>query len=133
MEINPSIVVGATLNEIQKKSDHVKMVFENKKIGRVFTMSFDGFLLETAGSALDQRVGDVKISRVLGFRTMSQVRAQGKDPSDYQQLLIQMEGSRDDYKLELLGAFKNYKIMPKAISTTGSRSKGGTKRKTVRS
>lgn len=132
MEVNPSVVVGATLNEIQKKTDHVKVVFENKALGRIFTMSFDGFLLETAGSALDKRVGDVKISRVLGFRTRSQVKSLGKDPGDYQQLLIQMEGSSDGYKLELLGAFKNYKILPREIVSTGS-AKTPAKRKITRS
>jgi hypothetical protein len=132
MEVNPGIIVGTTLNEIQKKSDHVKVVFVNRKEGRTFTMSFDGFLLETAGSALDKRVSDVKISQVLGFRTASQVRSFGKAPHDYRQLLIQIEGSTDDHKLELLGAFKNYKITSRPIAVPG-RVKAAAKRKTVRS
>ncbi len=132
MELNPNVIVGATLNEIQKKADHVKVVFQNDKNGRTFTMSFDGFLLETSGSALGRRVSDVKVSSVLGFRTMTQVRAFGKDPHDYRQLLIQMEGSTDDYKLELFAAFRQYKITSKPISSAG-RLKATSKRRTVRS
>jgi hypothetical protein len=110
MEINPSAIIGATLNEIQKKTDTVKLVFENRRTKKLFTMTFDGFLLETAGSALDRRVKDVKINQVLGFRTASQVRSLRRDPHSYRQILIQMLGSTDENKLELLGAFKTYRL-----------------------
>jgi len=73
-------------------------------------MLFDGFLLETAGSALNKKVKNVNLAHVLGFRTSSQVRSLNKDPHNYRQLLIQMDGSTEDNKLELLGAFKSYKI-----------------------
>jgi hypothetical protein len=132
MEGNPNVIVGATLNEIQKKTGHVKIVFENKSERRFFTMSFDGFLLETAGSALDKRVSDVMISSVLGFRTMSQVRSSGEDPHDYRQLLIRMEGSTDDYKVELFAAFRQYKIMSRPMPSVG-RVKAAPKKKAVRS
>jgi hypothetical protein len=113
MEVSPDIIIGATLNEIQKKADVVKLVFENKKARKLFTMTFDGFLLETAGSALDKRVKDVKINQVLGFRTVSQLRSLRKNPHNYRQIFIQMLGSTDENKLELLGAFKRYRLSSK--------------------
>jgi hypothetical protein len=117
MEVNPNAIIGATLNEIQKRADAVKLVFENKKTKKAFTMTFDGFLLETAGSALEKRVKDVKINQALGFRTASQVRALRKDPHGYRQILIQMLGSTEENKLELLGAFKNYKLSSRPSSS----------------
>jgi len=119
MEVDSKLIVGATLNEIQKKTDKVKLVFENKRTKKAFTMTFDGFLLETSGSALEKKVKDVQLSHVLGFRTLSQVRTLHKKPQDYQQILIQMEGSTEDYKLELLGAFKNnYRLSSKSKTST---------------
>jgi hypothetical protein len=110
MELNPNVIVGTTLSEIQKKSDKVKLVFEHKRTKKAFIMTFDGFLLETVGSALSKKVKDVQLSNVLGFRTSSEVRSLNKDPHKYRQMLIQMEGSTDDNKFELLGAFKNYRL-----------------------
>ena len=107
------------MNEIQKKTDKVKLVFENKRTKKAYTMVFDGFLLETSGSALEKRVKDVQLSQVLGFRTRSQVQTLHKNPHDYQQILIQMEGSTEDYKLELLGAFRNnYRLSSKSMTPT---------------
>ncbi|HVU55377.1 MAG TPA: hypothetical protein VHD83_09995 [Puia sp.] len=104
------VIIGATLSEIQKKTDKVKLVFENKRSKKAFTLTFDGFLLETAGPALNRKVKDILYSNVLGFRTLSQVRSLHKSPNKYRQILIQMEGSTEDHKLELLGAFKALKL-----------------------
>jgi len=114
MEVNPTVIIGTTLSEIQKKADKVKLVFENRKTKRAFTLTFDGFLLETAGPALNKRVKDVLLSHVLGFRTASQVRSLKKDPHNYRQILIQMDGSTEEYKFELLGAFTKYKLSSKS-------------------
>src|ERR1700722_693127 len=102
MELDPTIIIGTTVEEIQKKPDLVKVVFENKRTRKTLTLSFDGVLLETAGSSLNKRVEDVKINQVLGFRTSTQLLSQRKNPQRYRELLIRMEGSTDDYKLELV-------------------------------
>ncbi len=67
MEVDSRLIIGATLNEIQKKTDKVKLVFENKKTKKAFTLTFDGFLLETSGSALEKKVKDVQLSRNATF------------------------------------------------------------------
>jgi hypothetical protein len=123
MEFDPTIIVGTTLEEIQKKPDLVKVVFENKRTRQTLTLSFDGVLLETAGSSLNKRVEEVKINQVLGFRTSTQLLSQRKNPQKYRELLIRMEGSTDDYKLELVGAFMQDKITLKSNASSAGKSK----------
>jgi hypothetical protein len=123
MEFNPTIIVGMTLEEIQKKPDLVKVVFENKRTRQTVTLSFDGVLLETGGSSLNKRVEDLKINQVLGFRTSTQLLSQRKNPQRYRELLIRMEGSTDDYKLELVGAFLPGKITLKSAASSAGKFK----------
>jgi hypothetical protein len=105
MELN-QVIMGTTLREIQKKTDKVRLVFENKTARKSYTVTFDGILLETASPALNRRVRDVQVNNVLGFRTVSELRSHHKNPDNYRQILIRMEGSTEENKLELLGAFK---------------------------
>ena len=52
MEIS-NVIIGSRLNEIQKKPNKIKLVFENMKTGETYALAFDGLLFETAGSALN--------------------------------------------------------------------------------
>jgi hypothetical protein len=120
MEVN-NLIIGSKLSEIQKKPDNVKLVFENSRKGKTYFLSFDGILLETSGSSLNRRVRAIQIDNTLGFRVSSQLRHLHKNPQNYQQIFIQMEGSNEANKLELLGAFKNYKILSRTQGSTKSR------------
>lgn len=112
MEIN-NIIVGSRLNEIHKKPDEVKLVFENSKTNKAYILTFEGLLFETSGSTLNRKVKNVQLNDTLGFRATTQLRHLHKNPENYRQLFIQMEGSSDDNKLELVGALRNYKIYRK--------------------
>lgn len=117
MEVS-NLIIGSTLSEIQKRADNVKLTFENSRKGKTYFLTFDGILLETSGSSLNRRVKAIQVENILGFRVSSQLRHLHKNLHDYRQIFIQMEGSNDDNKLELIGAFKRYKIY--------SRDSGGT-------
>jgi hypothetical protein len=109
MEIN-NVIVGTQLNEIQKKSDEVKLVFQNQQSKKCYALTFNGLLFETSGSALNKRVKNIQFDNTLGFRAISQLRHLNKDPHKYRQIFIQMEGSDDNNKMELLAAFSDYKL-----------------------
>lgn len=109
MELS-EIIVGTRLNEIQKKSDDVTLIFENTKTNKVYVLTFKGLLFETSNPALNRRVKNVKLNSTLGFRAIAQLRHLNRNPNNYRQLFIQMEGSNDNNKLELLGALRNYKV-----------------------
>lgn len=121
MELS-EIIVGTKLNEIQKKSDDVRLVFENTKSNKVYVLTFKGLLFETSNPTLNRRVKNVKLDRTLGFRAMSQLRHLNRNPNNYRQLFIQMEGSSDDNKLELLGALRSYKVAPRKQATIHAKS-----------
>jgi hypothetical protein len=112
MEVD-NVIIGSRLSEIKKKPDEVKLVFENSKTKKSYVLSFRGLLFETSGLTLNRRVMNIQINSTLGFRATSQLRHLNRNPHNYRQMFIQMEGSNDDNKLELLGAFRNYKISPK--------------------
>lgn len=116
MEIS-EIIVGTTLNEIQKKTDNVKLVFENTRTNKAYVLTFNGLLFETSNPTLGKRVKSIQLTRTLGFRAISQLRSLNKNPNDYLQLFIQMEDSNENNKLELLGALKNYKVSSRRLAT----------------
>jgi hypothetical protein len=109
MELS-EIIVGTILNEIQKKSDEIKLVFEDTILNRVYVLTFKGLLFETSSPTLNKRVKKVQLTNVLGFRALAQLQHQNLNLNHYRQLFIQMEGSNDNNKLELLGALKDYKV-----------------------
>ncbi len=113
MEIG-TLIVGSRLNEIQKKPNKVKLVFENTKTGETYALAFDGLLFETTGSALNRKVQNVQLGNVLGFKALTQLRYLDENPEDYNQLFIQMDGSTDEIKFELIGAARNLKLSPQA-------------------
>ena len=131
MELD-SVIIGSKLNAIQKKADEIKLVFENSKTGKEYVLSFRGLLFETSASTLNRKVRDIQINDILGFRAISQLRYLKRDPDNYRQIFIQMAGSNDNNKLELFGAFRNYKISPKRSSVVKSPAVTATKRKAIR-
>lgn len=79
----------------------------------MYVLTFKGLLLETSAPTLNKRVKNIQLNNTLGFRATSQLRHLNKNPQNYRQLFIQMEGSDDNNKLELLGALKNYRVAHK--------------------
>ena len=117
MELNNDII-GSKLNEIQKNSEGIKLVFENSKTHKVYVLKFDGLLFETSVSAINRKVKTLQWTDNLGFRAMSTLRQMQRNPNNYKQLFIQMEGSNDNNKLELIGAFEKYKIAKRTLTTS---------------
>ena len=116
MELS-KVIIGTKLNEIQKKMNDVKLIFEDTKTNKVYVLTFEGLLLETSNPTLNKRVKNIQLDSVLGFRAMSQLRHLKLNPGSYRQLFIQMEGSNENNKLELLGALKNYKVSSRRQAT----------------
>lgn len=116
-----SIIIGAKLNEIQKTSDKVMLFFENPKTNESYVLTLRGLLFETSGSTLNKKVKNIQVNNTLGYRASSQLRYLKRDPQNYKQMYIQMEGSSEDNKFELLGAFRNFKISNKLHSREGNR------------
>lgn len=121
MELS-EIIIGTKLNEIQKKSDDVKLVFENTRTNKIYVLTFKGLLFETSNPTLNKRVKNIKLESTLGFRAISQLRQLNRNPDNYRQLFIQMEGSNENNKLELLGALRNYRVSPRKSSSTQTKS-----------
>jgi hypothetical protein len=120
MEIS-DVIVGSRLNEIQKKPDEVKLVFENSKTNKVLVLSFKGLLFETSVSALNKRVKYAQLNNTLGVRATAQLQYLKRNPRNYRQLFIQMEGSDDNNKMELIGALRNYRISSKRNTTANAK------------
>ena len=105
-----SIIIGAKLNEIQKKPDKVILFFENSRTKESYVLTMRGLLFETSGSTLNKKVLNIQVNKTLGYRASSQLRQLKRDPQKYKQIYIQMEGSSEENKFELLGAVRNFKI-----------------------
>ncbi len=114
------VIIGTKLNVIQKKDDDVKLVFVDTKAKKLHVLTFEGLLFETSSPTLNKRVKNIQLNNTLGFRAISQLRQLKRNPENYHQLFIQMEGSDDNHKLELLGAFKSYKISSRRQETSKS-------------
>lgn len=125
MEIN-NVIVGSKLNEIQKKPDEVKLVFEDMKSHKIYVLTFNGLLFETAGLILNKKVRNIQLKDRLGFRALSNLRSLDISPKDYQQLYIQMEGSSEDNKLELIGAMRNFRLSPRRKNTASAKASAKT-------
>ncbi|MEP6735147.1 MAG: hypothetical protein ABJA70_06485 [Chryseolinea sp.] len=70
-------------------------------------------LFETPNPSLNKRVSYIDLDDTLGYKAISQLQFLKKDRKKYKQLFIQMEGSNDDHKLELLGVGKDYNLLPR--------------------
>jgi hypothetical protein len=120
-----SEVVGLTLNEIQKKPEQVKLVFQDPNEQTTYELTFDGLLFETSRTTLNHTVKDIRFEPIVGYRASSQLRSLKKKPEDYRQLFIQMSDSTDENKRELLGVYKTYKISHSKHSGKNGQTKRG--------
>jgi hypothetical protein len=116
-----NVIIGTRLNEIQKKADDVKLVFHNTKTNKVYVLTFKGLLFETSAPTLNKRVKNVQLNEHLGFRATSQLKYLKRNPDNYRQLFIQMEGSDNNNKFELLGAMSNFKVSPRRQASVASK------------
>lgn len=112
MEINRTLI-GTRLNQIQKLPDVIKLSFEDLKTGKRYLLSFNGLLFETSGSALNRRVKNIQLDTALGILVIHQLRYLNRNTGNYRQLYIEMEGSNEENKLELIGALRTFKIYRK--------------------
>jgi len=114
MELEKKIT-GFRLVEIQKGVGLIKLAFENEADHSLVVVSFDGYLFETNISVLNRKVEYANLRKVLGFKALAQLRFDNKNISDYQQLLIQMEGTDDENKIELIAVFKSFSLSEKTL------------------
>jgi hypothetical protein len=131
MEVS-DVIVGTRLNEIHKKLNQVKLVFENEATSEIIVVAFEGLLLETSTPSLNHRVHIFSLTPGLGFRTTSQLRHLKQDPKHFRQLFIAMEGSTEENKSELLGAISNLKVSRRTKSRVKKLPSAEAKRKVVR-
>lgn len=106
MEIE-SKILNHRLVEIKKKGTTVRLFFvhENKKK----ILRFDGLIFETTTSPINKKVVSVKDSRLLGIKSMSQLRYENKNPSDYKELLIKM-GYSGSWKSEIICTYNEIRF-----------------------
>jgi hypothetical protein len=101
---------GCLLLSINKTGTNVKIKFFNPATNKNLVLSFDGLVFETPSLVLNREVIRTEYSHILGYKSMTQLQHQNKNPSEYKQLLIELNGSTADYKNELLCAFKDYQL-----------------------
>ena len=105
-----TIITGQKLIEIQKGVNLIKIVFENNLDQSNTILSFQGYLFETNISVLNRKVEYANLRNTLGFKAVAQLRYDKQDFTAFKQLLIQMEGTDDENKIELIAVFKSYTI-----------------------
>lgn len=107
---NINNIIGSELSQISKTSDKVNLVFKNYRDGNNIILVFNGLVFETTISALNKKVKRTELKNILGFKAVVQLGYQGIESSGYKQLLIEMEGSSNENKIELICVLKNYKM-----------------------
>jgi len=115
MELENTII-GLKLIEINKNVDDIKMIFEDANSNVVYILTFKGYLFETGYVALNKRVEHANLRRTLGFKAVTQLRYEGENPAEFKQLLIQMEGSDDENKIEIISVFKEFSLTTKTLA-----------------
>lgn len=109
MELNN--IIGYRLTEIQKTSRETTLLFNKRGRGEKLKLSYErGLLFETPTPVTDKKVIKVDLKTVLGFKAMTELRNQNINPHEFQQLQIEMEGSKSDYKIELICVFRQHKL-----------------------
>jgi hypothetical protein len=100
---------SSKLVEIRKTGLNTELTFE-KRSKKKLHLFFEGFLFETPYPALNRKVERIEMRHVLGFKAITSLQSQHKNPSDYKQLLIQMDQTSDDHKIELICVFKTFQL-----------------------
>lgn len=103
-------LVGLELMQIQKKNSQIELLFRDRKHNKKTVLTFKGMLFETPSSALNKKVQHVERNRNIGFKALTQLRTQNLDVSKYEELLIQMQGNTQEFKIELLCVSDDFKF-----------------------
>lgn len=106
MEIE-SKILNYRLSEIKKKDSTVRLFFVHDNTKRV--LRFEGLIFETNTSPINKRVISVKDSRILGIKSMSQLRYENKDPNIYRELLIKM-ANPGEWKSEVICTYNKIRF-----------------------
>jgi hypothetical protein len=109
MEINE--LVGYKLQEIRKTGNQVKLFFKNQQVHKEVELSFRGFLFETSILATNRNVSSIELGSATGFRAITLLRREQLNPEEYRQLFIQMSGSSEENKIELICVFTSYRLI----------------------
>lgn len=88
----------------------MELVFKNFEAEKNIIMVFNGLVFETTISALNKKVKRIELRNILGFKAVAQLGYQGIKPDGYKQLLMEMEGSSSENKIELICILKDYKM-----------------------
>jgi hypothetical protein len=101
---------SSKLVEIRKTGGNTELTFEKTTSKKKLHLFFEGFLFETPYPALNRKVERIEMRHVLGFKAITSLQSQHKNPSDYKQLLIQMDQTTDEHKIELICVFKTFQL-----------------------
>jgi hypothetical protein len=105
-------IVGLELIEINKKRVQIDLIFRDRRTNRKFVLSYKGFLFETPNPVLNKKVQRIELNNTPGFKAITQLRFQGINPMAYKELLIQMESSTNEHKVELICVSIAFNLKP---------------------
>ncbi|MHA8055519.1 hypothetical protein VR611_06195 [Aquirufa nivalisilvae] len=109
MELNN--IIGFKLTEIQKTYNLITLFFNKRGTNEKIKLSYEnGLLFETTTPVINRKVTNVNLKSVLGFKAITELRNQSTNPNDFRQLLIEMEGSTSEYKIEIICVFRKHKL-----------------------
>ena len=112
MELNNKII-GLELIEIQKKRSLVELLLKDRKTNKTISITFRGLLFESPYPVLNRKVKILELNNTLGFKAVTQLRFLGLDPMPYNQLYIEMEGSTNVHKIELICVSMSFNLKTK--------------------
>lgn len=101
---------GLKLVGIRKDESSIEIEFRTSNSHKTHRLKFRGYLFETPTPALNKKIRRVSLRNVLGFNATTLLRRNSIDPNEYRQLLIEMEGSNENFKIELMCVFRNYEL-----------------------
>lgn len=89
------------LRLIEQTNDEVTLVFDGDK-----KITFIGYVFSTANSPLNKEVLCVIDSATVGIKALMEIRKNGGNVRDYQQMILMMEDGTEKEKCELIVAYK---------------------------
>lgn len=102
-------LTGLKLIEITKQINQSTLIFEGKN-EKKFVLTFEGTVFETINSSLGKKVQYSNITNTIGIKGIYYLGKANKSWGEYQQLFLEMEGSNDENKTELICIVKNCKF-----------------------
>jgi hypothetical protein len=98
-------------------NENSSIVLTMHKDGVRISVAFDGVLFQTGTSVVGNKIAEFDLSETPGFKCWNELQRLGKNPSEYDQLYIRMEGSTEQNKIELLCGCKNIRVQDSMSST----------------